>query len=145
MKPFSRAGRCPTDLSSGGNNVKSLWIIGFVGLTASIAAANPGTFRKLYEVAYPADPAMRRALDQCFLADFHFDWFDSVQRDTCYRHTLPTIEPEAAVRLRQKASIAANAVDLRRAAGEGRMPQTDIRAEQRAYQYTHPATALAHQ
>jgi hypothetical protein len=122
--------------------MKALWIIGFAGLGASIAAANPGAFRNLYEAAYPLDAAMRRALTDCFLSDFHFDRFDPAQRDTCYRHRLPTIEPEAAVPTGPLPPKDENAVNLKQAASAGSMPQSDIRFEQRTEHYTHPNGTL---
>jgi|HubBroStandDraft_6_1064221.scaffolds.fasta_scaffold1388482_1 hypothetical protein len=118
--------------------MKALWIIGFAGLGASVAVANPGAFRNLFEVAYPRDAAMRQALTDCFLSDFHFDRFDAAQRDACYRHRLPTIEPAAAVPTGHLAPKDENPINLKQAASAGSMPQNDIRFEQQTERFTHP-------
>lgn len=121
--------------------MKVAWIIGLAFLSIGVAAANPGGIRNLIQGVYPAEPALRRALDQCALQDSSFNRLDPKAREACYRSLLPTIEPEAAgVHL---PTPPANFVDLWRAAGWGHISVNDIRTEQQNERYNQPAAPLA--
>jgi hypothetical protein len=112
------------------------WIIGLAGLSIGVAAAHPAAIRNLIHAIYPPDPALRRALGQCFLENPKFDRFDPKAREACYRALLPTIEPEAAGA--RVPTPPANFVDLWRAAGYGHLSPNDVRAEQQTDRYNHP-------
>lgn len=113
------------------------WIIGLAGLSIGVAAAQPGAIRELIRAIYPAEPALRRALDQCGLQDPTFNRLDPKARQACYRQLLPTIEPEAAGA--QLPRPPANFVDLWRAAGWGHAAGNDVRSEQQTDRYNHPS------
>lgn len=117
------------------------WIVGLAGLSIGVAAANPAAIRDLIRGVYPAEPALRRALDQCFLQDPHFDRLDSKAREACYRALLPTIEPAAAGA--HVPTPPPNFVDLWRAAGWGHVSGNDVRAEQQTDRYNHPVAPPA--
>ncbi len=117
------------------------WIVGLAGLSIGVAVAQPGAIHDLMRAIYPPDPALRRALDQCFLQDPKFNRFDKTARDACYRSLLPTIEPEAAGT--RVATPPPNFIDLWRAAGWGHTSQNDVRAEQQTDRYNHPAAPPA--
>ncbi len=117
--------------------MRLLLIAGFVGMT--VAAARPGGLWEFYRQLYPADAAQRQALDRCAAEDLGFNRLDAAARTTCYRHEPPAevaASDHALDRLPQ-----ANFVDLWRAAGEGHLPQSDVRAEEQNDRYIHPVAA----
>jgi hypothetical protein len=113
--------------------MRAVWVVGLAGLSIGVAAANPGAIRNLMQSVYPAEPALRRALDQCFLQDRNFNRLDPKARESCYRALLPTIEPAAAGA--HVPTPPPNFVDLWRAAGWGHTPQNDVRSEQQTDRY----------
>ena len=93
----------------------------------AIVIVRPDMVNGFYEQLYPSTPEQRRALNECFTQDPNFDRLDPAAREACYRHVLPSA---AAVAARARATAAGNFVDLWRAAGQGRLPQNDMRFEQ---------------
>jgi hypothetical protein len=105
------------------------WSATLIGIASLIAIVRPGSVMAVYQQLYPSDPQMRRALNQCFTLDPQFDRLDPAARQACYRHTLPPFgNGGLAPHLRARS----NFVDLWRAAGQGHLPQNDIRAEQQS-------------
>ena len=121
--------------------MRVLWIVGLAGLSIGVAAANPGAIRNLIQGVYPAEPALRRALDQCALQDPSFNRLDPKAREGCYRWLLPTIEPEPAGS--SGPPPPPNFVDLWRAAGWGHISANDIRTEQPNVRYDNPSAPAA--
>lgn len=116
-------------------------IAGLAGLSVAFASgARPAQLWQLYQELYPSNPAQRQALDECFALDVRFDRLDPAARDACYQRTLPSLAlADAGGQRRELPHPAGNFVDLWRAAGQGNLPQNDIRAEQRNDAYIHPA------
>ncbi|HEX3862033.1 MAG TPA: hypothetical protein VHY35_10120 [Stellaceae bacterium] len=107
-----------------------------------------------YRQLYPADPAERRALNECFTEDPQFNRLDPGARAACFRHNAPmmgaTAAPATTASVASGAAVEprpqpapSNFVDLWRAAGQGRMPQNDIRSQQDNYNFFHPAATAA--
>ena len=68
-----------------------------------------------FDAIWPREPAIRAALQECFLENHRFDPLDGAARTTCLRsHAAPTVN-------------AANAVDLWHAQGQGLLRGDDIR------------------
>jgi hypothetical protein len=125
-----------------------LFLVVVVALVASLALGiiQPAEWWDTYQQLYPSDPEQRRALDQCFTLDAQFSRLDANQREACYRHYLPgggAAVQTAAMVPRPTAPAAANFVDLWRAAGQGHLPQNDIRAEQQNDRFMRPQPASA--
>jgi hypothetical protein len=102
------------------------------------AAINPGAVKAFYEDIYPSDPALRQALDICFMEDHKFNRLDASARDACYRHTLSTVGGASApTATGHQASV--NLIDLQRAASEGSMPRNDARRLEQTQEVLHSA------
>jgi hypothetical protein len=114
--------------------MKLLLVAGLVGMT--VAAARPGGLWEFYRQVYPANAAQRQALDRCFAEDPSLNRLDAAARSACYRHELPAVAANPDHALHRVPPP--NFVDLWRAAGEGHLPQSDVRAEQRNDRYIHP-------
>ena len=110
-------------------------VVGFGIVTAgALVAMHPGAVRAFYLDIYPEDPAKAQALTLCFAENHAFNRLDSSERDACYRHVLQSAGEVAA------ASMAtANAVDLRRAAGQTGMPRNDVRRLEQTETLLHGA------
>jgi hypothetical protein len=119
--------------------MKLLLVIGLLGASMSAGIIQPEALFSAYRDIYPADPMQRRALNQCFTLDPQFNRLDPHAREACYRHYASS----AAQPPSDKAPPhpAPNFVDLWRAAGQGHMPQNDIRAEQQNDRFLRPAKA----
>ena len=104
------------------------WFAGLVGVASMVAIVRPDVVSALYQQLYPSDPEMRQALNECFTLDPQFNRLDPGARQACYRHMLPAAA-DAAPPDRPAPS---NFVDLWRAAGQGHLPQNDIRAEEQS-------------
>lgn len=105
------------------------WFAALVGIASITAIVRPDAVSALYQELYPSDPAMRQALDECFTQDPQFNRLDPAARQACYRHLLPSAANRAIASNRPAPS---NFVDLWRAAGQGHLPQNDIRAEEQS-------------
>ena len=105
------------------------WFAGLVGVASMVAIVRPDVVSALYQQLYPSDPEMRQALNECFTLDPQFNRLDPTARQACYRHMLPAAAADAAPSPRPAPS---NFVDLWRAAGQGHLPQNDIRAEEQS-------------
>jgi len=102
---------------------------GLAGVVSVAVILRPDAVVGFYEQIYPSDPVLRRALTECFIQDRNFDGLDSAAREACYRQST-AVHQVAAVGVPHGPSDN-NFVDRWRAAGLGRMPQNDIRTEQR--------------
>jgi len=112
--------------------LRAILLVGLAGLAvAGIAGVRPAAMGAFYQEIYPSDPAKRQALDECIALDPRFNRLDSNERAACYRRGAAAAPEAAAVR----AMPAGNFVDLWRAAGQGRLPQNDVRAEQQNARY----------
>ena len=92
-----------------------------MGLTGVVSAA-PHQALRLLEASYPADFIKRQVLDACIAYDLGFDRFDPISRDECYR-ALPKDVPQ---RVHAQVGLAANQIDLRRAAHLDGAPNNDV-------------------
>jgi hypothetical protein len=104
-----------------------------VGVSTATGIVQPESLWQTYRQLYPADPGQRRALNECFTQDPNFNRLDAAAREACFRHNAPALGSVATAPVPQQ-----NFVDLWQAAGQGRMPQNDIRAEQRNDRFFHP-------
>ena len=104
------------------------WFAALIGIASIAAIVRPDAVAAFYQELYPSDPGMRHALDECFTQDPQFDRLDPAARSACYRHMMPLAADDAAAPHPRASS---NFVDLWRAAGQGHLPQNDIRAEER--------------
>jgi len=104
-------------------------------VAGGFAAIHPGAVKAFYVNIYPEDPAKAEALNLCFTENHAFNRLDSAAREGSYRHILASLGelPKAAA----AAAAAANAVDLRQAAGQGSLPQNDIRRQERTASLLH--------
>ena len=116
--------------------MRVVWVVGAIGLSIGVAMARPAAIWDTYRQLYPADPAERRALNECFTQDPSFNRLDQAARQACYRHSLATMPNSAQARV---AMPQGNFVDLWRAAGQGRLPQNDVRAEEQTDRLFHAA------
>jgi hypothetical protein len=107
-----------------GRGMRLGWFAALIGIASLAAIVRPDAVAALYQQLYPSDPEMRQALNECFTLDPQFNRLDPAARQACYRHMLPVAAaaPHSPAR--------GNFVDLWRAAGQGHLPQNDIRAEQ---------------
>jgi len=120
--------------------MKLSWAFGLVALASTAAILRPDVVANFYRQVYPSDPAQRRALDQCAIENPSFDRLDSAEREACYRRGEMAYQA-AAAGAPLLLPAAPNFVDQWRAAGQGRLPQNDIRAEQRGEVYLRAAAA----
>ncbi len=123
--------------------MKIILFIGAVGIALGAAmGVRPAAVWNAYHEIFPSDPARRWALDQCFAQDPHFDRLDPAARAACYAHDALN---SAAARdpARRAAATSGNFVDLWRAAGQGSMPQNDIRAAEQIARYPGQVAAAA--
>lgn len=102
-----------------------------------VAGAQPKGLEALYEAVYPSDPAKREALAMCFAEDHTFNRLSPTAREACYRGALASVDPPAGRTAVQPPQV--NAVDLARAAGQGRMPRNDVRREEETRAMLHVA------
>jgi hypothetical protein len=123
--------------------MRLLWLAGLAGILVVVATARPDAVGAIYQQIYPSDPALRRALDQCSLENRAFDRLDPAAREACYRHNPAHYKSAAAAGPEPRVTAAPNFVDQWRAAGQGRLPHNDIRAEQRGERYLGTAAAGA--
>ena len=99
-----------------------------VGGAAAFAVLHPDAVKAFYEDIYPNDPAKRQALELCFTENHKFNRLDAGERDACYRRTLYAVGDTST---QTPVVPTANPIDLRQAAGQGRLQRNDIRrAEQ---------------
>ncbi len=105
------------------------WLAGVVGIASIAAIVRPDAVSAVLQQLYPSDPQKRQALAECFTQDPRFDRLDLAARQACYRHLLPSAANAGGA---PNDPARGNFVDLWRAAGQGHLPQNDIRAEQRA-------------
>jgi len=114
-----------------GRVLKRLFIVAVVASAGGVAAVHPEVIKNFYEDVYPSDAAKRQALDLCFMQDHKFNRLENDEREACYRHTLLAPPAEASASAAADAPAAVkyepNAIDLRRAAGEGALPRNDAR------------------
>jgi hypothetical protein len=110
--------------------MKLAWLAGVVGIASVVAIMRPDAVGALYEQIYPSDPVQRRALNECFTQDPTFNRLDAAAREACYRHSAMANQAASLAAAPRSAPVD-NFVDRWRAAGQGRLPQNDIRAEQR--------------
>jgi hypothetical protein len=118
--------------------MKSMWVVGLVGLSVGVGMVRPAELWGVYRQLYPADPAEQRALNECFTQDPNFNRLNPAAREACYRHNVPALAAEHAQTLRHLPT--GNFVDLWRAAGQGHLPQNDVRAEQQNERFLNPTT-----
>jgi hypothetical protein len=97
-----------------------------------VAAVHPKVMSSLYLDVYPADPAKQQALELCFLQDRGFNRLDAGQRENCYRQVLAPVETRSGAAL-----VAANPIDLGRAAAAGHMPRNDVRRTEQTQNALH--------
>ena len=103
-------------------------LAGLAGLAVALAAgAGPAAVWGFYQEIYPSDPAKREALEDCIAVQPGFNRLDSAARLACYR--------SADLKRARPPVIGGNFVDRWRAAGQGHLPQDDIRAEQQTARY----------
>lgn len=105
------------------------WFAVLVGTVSLVAIVRPDAVGAIYQQLYPSDPEMRHALNECFTLDPQFNRLDPAARQACYRHMLPSAAQGAAAPHRPAPS---NFVDRWRAAGQGHLPQNDVRAEEQS-------------
>ncbi len=105
------------------------WFAGLVAVASLVAILRPDAVDALYRQLYPSDPEMRQALNECFTLDPQFNRLDPAARQACYHHILPAAGGGIAG---SDSAASGNFVDLWRAAGQGHLPQNDIRAEQQS-------------
>jgi hypothetical protein len=105
------------------------WFTALIAIASTAAIIRPDAVAALYQELYPSDPQMRQALNECFALDPQFNRLDPAARTACYRHMLPSAAQRGAAPPRPAPS---NFVDRWRAAGQGHLPQNDIRAEQQS-------------
>jgi hypothetical protein len=122
--------------------LKRLLIVAAVVSAGGVAAVHPEVIKNFYEDVYPSDAAKRQALDLCFMQDHKFNRLESAEREACYRHALFVPPAEAAATAAGEAPAAVkyepNAIDLRRAAGEGALPRNDARRREQTENALHP-------
>jgi hypothetical protein len=119
-----------------GRSVKRT-VMGLVVISAGgFAAMHPGAVKAFYQDIYPRDPAMREALDRCFLENHDFNRLVSGARDACYRHILLSAGDVSSAAPQQRD---ANLIDLTRAAGQGSVPRNDIRRLEQTEDARHTA------
>jgi hypothetical protein len=107
------------------------WFAGLVGIVSVVAIAKPDAVGAIYEQLYPSDATQRRALNECFTQDPAFNRLDPAAREACYRHSQASVAGAAAAARTTNLAAGENFVDLWRAAGQGHLPQNDVRAAQR--------------
>jgi hypothetical protein len=111
-----------------GRIVRRLVFAGVIVAAGGFAEMHSGAIRDFYNGVYPSDPAMREALEVCFMQDHKFNRLDADSREACYRRAMVPVETSSRDGgLARQAAAAMNAVDLRRAAGEGSLPRNDVR------------------
>lgn len=114
--------------------MKFLVVAGVVVLSLVIlGGGNPIGLWQTFQQLYPADPAQRQALDECFAQDPQMNRLDTAAREACLRRMLPGTEgsTEASTAMNFTGpGRGANPVDLWRAAGQGPLSRSDVRAEQ---------------
>jgi hypothetical protein len=108
------------------------WGLLAVVVIGGIAAVHPKAISSLYLDVYPADPAKRQALELCFLQNRDFNRLDAGQRENCYRQVLAPAETKSG-----SALVAANPIDLSRAAAAGHMPRNDVRRTEQTQNALH--------
>lgn len=108
--------------------MRILLIAGFVGASVGVAAAYPAALGDIVDQVYPMDAARREALDRCSMAEQGFNRLDPTAREACYRRDPAILGANPAA---EHAARNVNFVDLWREAGQGRLPQNDIRVGQR--------------
>jgi hypothetical protein len=125
------------------------FLIASLAVTTAIASgANPVSWWQTYQELYPSDPAKRQALDTCFTEDPQFDRIKAAARAACYRAMLPALAPgESSASMQRASAVGApavpNFVDLWHGAGQGHLPQNDVRFEQQNETYAHPRATSA--
>lgn len=92
-----------------------------MGLTGVVSAV-PHQALRLLEASYPSDFIKRQVLKACIAYDLSFDRFNPGSRKECYR-ALPKDTPEP---MHAQVGLAANQIDLRRAAHFTGAPSNDI-------------------
>jgi len=120
--------------------MKAIILTILIALSCGVEAAHPHALVAMLQKIYPTDASRRQALDMCFMADHQFNRLDPAAREACYRRfaqNLPSGRSDGATP--PAATVQqANFVDLWRAAGQGRLPQNDIRFQQQNDRFLHP-------
>ena len=123
--------------------MKVVLLAGLIGVAIGAATGiGPETAWGFYRELYPSDPAHRRALDACFAQDPGFNRSDPSARAACYAHNALLLNGSVDLRARRATAAASNFVDLWRSAGQGSLPQNDVRAEQRMQRYPGALAAV---
>lgn len=123
--------------------MKVILLAGLIAVAIGAAAGiRPDAVWGYYRELFPSNPAQRSALDQCFAQDPHFDRLDPTARAACYAHNALAVAGSANDPARRPAApgnaAPGNFVDLWRAAGQGPLPQNDIRAAEQVERYPGP-------
>ena len=134
-EPFAKQ-RVNSRLHKPGGCMRGWSIAGIAGVVMiAVASGQPAIIWDLYQQVYPADPIQRDALDRCAAEDQGFVRLDPVARSDCYRNHRALGQWEHAS---SQTVLAANPIDLQRAAAVGSMPRNDIRAAQQNDRFLHP-------
>jgi hypothetical protein len=114
----------------------SVVILAGLGLASAYTAAHPDRVFDFYDGMYPSDPYKREALEICFEHDHEFNRADFGAREACYHRVLAGPNPIPNPReLAPPRSGEPNFIDLYRTAGQGHIPQGDVRATQQSDRY----------
>jgi hypothetical protein len=116
---------------------RRLLFVAIVAFAGGVASVHPEVIESFYETIYPSDSAKRQALDLCFLQDHKFNRLDADEREACYRRNLTQMASAATLALAMPAPYEPNAIDMRRAAGEGHLPRNDVRRREQTPNALH--------
>jgi hypothetical protein len=116
---------------------RRLLFVAIVAFAGGVASVHPEVIENFCENIFPSDAAKRQALDLCFLQDHKFNRLDADEREACYHRNLTATARETTLAVASPAPIEPNAVDMRRAAGEGHMPRNDVRRREQLENALH--------